>query len=351
MSNPHSINSHPSHSRGQHSTRHRRQRLSVHQLTSLDLRIHEHLLTHRVLTTIQLVRLTQSPERTVRYRLERLHRAGHLGRTRPAADSGSAPAQWWLSTKGARAVNAGAPASATPKPLFLAHAVATADLYVALARVADPSGLRLASWLRDEWCWEEWRSNHGGRALCPDASAQLELEVDGVPGVVDAFIEIDLGTMTQARLRAKVTRFREYLGDNAWQTRHRHPPVLLVVTMSETRATTFLSGLRLGTRHLQWSNSEDASDDSATVAVCSQVRDPEAAVLSAVWRTSAEGRPCRLNELVATAVHRYRWSAARGLVEALAQVRLAPGAALEVSGRQIPNRCALVTAERLALAR
>jgi hypothetical protein len=125
--------------------RHRQRRVSTHQLTALDLRLHAHLLRHRVLTTTQLVQLTESPERTVRYRLERLHHAGYLGRTRPAADTGSAPAQWWLTAKGARAVSAGAPASATPKPLFMAHAVATADLYLALMRLAEAAGLRLAA--------------------------------------------------------------------------------------------------------------------------------------------------------------------------------------------------------------
>jgi DNA-binding transcriptional ArsR family regulator len=51
---------------------------------------------HRVMTTGQLARATDTPERTVRYRLDRLHDAGLVAFARPGRESGSAPRHWWL---------------------------------------------------------------------------------------------------------------------------------------------------------------------------------------------------------------------------------------------------------------
>lgn len=336
-----SLNQHPSQpdSRPERRSHHHRRRLARHQLTSLDLRIHEHLLSHRVLTTTQLVQLTQSPERTVRYRLQGLRRSGHVGRTRPAAESGSAPAHWWLTTRGRRAVSAAAPPSTTPKPLFMAHAVATADLYVALARLAADSGIEVKAWLRDEESWEEWRSHRGRGAVCPDALLEAQLDVDGALGEAHAFIEIDLGTTTQARLQAKVQRYRQYLGEAAWQELHPHPPLLLILTISEARASTFLRHQRRKAAPYWSGDSEHDDLDEAAVAVCSEVRHPEAAVLAPVWRRSAEATPRRLADLMAAAVRRQRREEAEAATavaaEAAREAREAPGRATRVLLREL----------------
>lgn len=47
---------------------------------------------HRVMTTGQIARATATPERTVRYRLDRLHEAGLGDCVRPGREQGSAPA-------------------------------------------------------------------------------------------------------------------------------------------------------------------------------------------------------------------------------------------------------------------
>jgi len=299
------------------------------QHTPLDLRIHEHLLQHRVLTTAQLVVLTQRPERTVRYRLEQLRRTHSVGRTRPAAAVGSAPAHWWLAAKGMRTVSAAGPVPArtVPQPLFMAHTVAIADLYVALVRLADASGIRVCGWQRDRESWEEWRSHLGRRSLCPDALLQAELSVDRGTGTAEAFVEIDLGTMTQSRLRAKAARHRGYIDAGAWRGRYPHPPLLLVLTLSEARATTFLRSLRTKARSA-WTGRPDEAD--ALVAVCSAVRDPEAAVLAPVWRTSAEGTRLRLVDLLGATVRRARREAARAAAEAAAEAREVPQRALHL---------------------
>lgn len=59
----------------------------------------------RVLTTDQLARVTATPVRTVRYRLDRLHAAGMVDCLRPGRETGSAPRHWWLRRAGARIVS------------------------------------------------------------------------------------------------------------------------------------------------------------------------------------------------------------------------------------------------------
>ena len=60
-------------------------------LSSTDRRLLGLLGEHGVLTTGQLVRLTELPERTVQHRLGRLHRAGLVSRFRPEVPVGTAP--------------------------------------------------------------------------------------------------------------------------------------------------------------------------------------------------------------------------------------------------------------------
>jgi hypothetical protein len=92
-----------------------------------------YLLLYRVLTTSQLVQMTSRPVRTVTYGLNRLHRT----------------ASWeWLTT----VVHATLTGSIrqrsranAPNPMFLAHAVAVADVWLALTSQA-PSRFRVTRW-------------------------------------------------------------------------------------------------------------------------------------------------------------------------------------------------------------
>jgi hypothetical protein len=312
-------------------------RINAYQQSSLDLVILEHLHRHRVLTTTQLVMLADRSERTIRYRLERLRRGHLVGRTRPYVASGSAPAHWWLTASGSRLVSGTSPAlgRAAPKPMFIAHTVAIAGVYVALLRHVAESGLRVSGWLRDEESWEEWSGSQGRGSLCPDALLQAELAVDGEVGRAHAFIEVDLGTMTHARLRAKVLRHREYANAGAWDERYPHCPPLLILTTSETRATTFLNGLAKRGRRAIW-NAE--TDDLAPVAICSAARDPDAAVAAPVWHTRPEGAGRRLMDLLADVVRRERRDAAIAAREAAEEAREAPRRALETLRHSVNPR-------------
>lgn len=247
---------------------------------------------HRVMTTDQLARATGTPVRTVRYRLDRLAEHHLVAAHRPGREAGSAPRHWWLCPAGARLV-AGTPAAAgKPSAMFVAHAAAITGVWLAI-RDADPAaGVRLTGWAVDRAGWQEWEPQtlYGGRTrrLTPDAVLTAEVTADGVVGKAAAFVEVDLASMTQTQLREKLDRYRTYAHDRAWAGVFPHCPPLLLLTTTAARATTFV---RTSRRTLAADVSvsryrpvdEQADAEALVVAACGLVRDPDRAVVEAVW--------------------------------------------------------------------
>ena len=285
----------------------------VDRLCAIDHHILGLLQDHRVLTTPQLIALTQRPERTVDYRLTRLRARSLVDRTRPYAASGSAPFYWWLTRAGARLVEGTSPApgKGTPNPLFLRHTAAIAGLYVALCDAGPSAGLTLACWRRDEDAWEDWSSYRGAGRIRPDAYVELHLKVDGQDGAAGAFVEVDFATMDQARLRAKFARHRSYCKDTIWWDRHPCCPALLLVTTSETRVNRFLAGVEKDRPRPSLHPEENPAHYDELVAACAAVTSPEDAVCSPVWRQAVGDAPITLAQLLSPEVRQYRHVVAR----------------------------------------
>ncbi len=285
----------------------------VDRLCAIDHDVLGLLRAHRVLTTPQLIALTRRPERTIDYRLARLRERSLVERTRPYAASGSAPFYWWLTRAGARLVEGTSPApgKGTPNPLFLRHTAAIAGLYVALRDSGPNVGLTLTKWRRDEEAWENWSSYRGTGRLRPDAYAELGLDVDGADGVAGALLEIDLATMDQARLRAKVARHRRYCAETIWWDRHPCCPALLLVTTSEARVNRFLAGVEKDRPRPSPYDREHTTHYDELVAACAVVASPEEAVISPVWRAGVGDAPVTLSALLTPEVRQYRRVVAR----------------------------------------
>jgi len=182
---------------------------------------------HRVMTTGQLARATDTPERTVRYRLEQLHNAGLVAYARPGRESGSAPRHWWLRPAGARLVAGTAAAEGKPSAMFAAHAAAITEVWLALSEHGPVHGIQLESWLTDRAGWQEWEAGTYWSRRCrltPDAVARVRMP-DGSPAV--AFIEVDLASMTQTLLKEKVARYLAYAAHRAWEGIHPYCPPML----------------------------------------------------------------------------------------------------------------------------
>lgn len=216
----------------------------VPALSDLDRRILDLLSFLRVLTQTQLASL-MSPEiqpRTLRYRTARFAKLGLLGRTRPYRERGSAPHHLWPTRKG-EAIAEGEPPPRggerrEPNPLFLAHAAAISELYVAL-KTGLPEGLRLAGFEREAEAREAFRGYDGKEhAVAPDACIQIA-EADG--RVLLGLVELDLGTMSARQLKAKAEGYGEYAKLEGWRQRNEYCPPLLFITTSEKRARLFLA--------------------------------------------------------------------------------------------------------------
>jgi Replication-relaxation len=216
-------------------------------LSYLDRRILDLLSFLRVLTQTQLASLLspEIPPRTLRYRTARLAKLGLIGRTRPYRERGSAPHHLWPTRKGEAIAEGGPPPRGgerhEPNPLFLAHAAAISELYVAL-KTGLPEGLKLTGFEREAEAREAFRGYDGKEhAVAPDVCIQIE-EADG--RVLLGLVELDLGTMSARQLKAKAEGYGEYVEREGWRQRNPYCPPLLFLTTSEKRARSFLATCR-----------------------------------------------------------------------------------------------------------
>jgi hypothetical protein len=234
-------------------------------LSDLDRRILDRLCFLRVLTQTQLARSMspETPPRTIRYRTARLAKLGLIGRTRPYRERGSAPHHLWPTRKGEAIAEGGPPPRGgerrEPNPLFLAHAAAISELYVAL-RTELPKGLRLAGFEREAEAREAFRGYDGKEhAVAPDACVQIA-EADG--RVLLGLVELDLGTMSARQLKAKAEGYGEYAKLEGWREGNEYCPPLLFITTSERRARSFLATCR-----------RTVDQDQMLVGACGLARD------------------------------------------------------------------------------
>jgi hypothetical protein len=255
------------------------------RLSELDRRILVLVSTQRVLTQAQLARLlAEVPERTLRYRTERLFQLGLLGRSRPYREAGSHPFHFWPTRQADAFVRGAVPRGgerAEPNPLFLAHAAGLSELYVLLATGAAEGGLVLRGFRREGETREPFRASGRERALAPDALIALDDE-DGRQLL--AFVELDLGTMSRPRLRVKAAGYAAYVYERAWAQRHPFCPALLFLTTGEARALAFLKLLaseleRLG--RSRWHR--DEQERWFVAAACAYAHEPARALSERCW--------------------------------------------------------------------
>jgi hypothetical protein len=257
-------------------------------LTEFDRRLLTLLCEQRVLTQAQLERLhPDMPDRTLRYRTERLTKLGLIGRSRPYREKGSAPFHYWP-TRASDAFTRGDPVPrgggrAAPNPQFLDHAERLSELYVLLEVQAPTVGLRLHQFKRERDARETFRAEGRERAIAPDAFIDLRDEDDRR---LLAFVEIDLGTMSHTRLRTKAAGYAAYTSSGEWEDRHPFCPCLLFLTTTEARAIVFLKMLVA----FLWKQGRGGYygsyrryRDAFTAAACAHARDPERALVEACW--------------------------------------------------------------------
>jgi Replication-relaxation len=209
-------------------------------LTDLDRRLLDLLCSLRVVRQDQFERLFPDvPQRTLRYRMRRLHEHGIVGRSRPYRERGSAPNHHWPTRRG-NCIAHGKPVPrggerSEPRPTFIAHAAAITELYVALATTTD---LALRDFDREPRI--RFRDSGREQTLAPDALVALDNE-HGEPSF--AFVEMDLATMSHTRLHSKAEMYVAFAASGAWRDSYEFLPALVFLTTSRPRALRFLRDL------------------------------------------------------------------------------------------------------------
>lgn len=226
--------------------------------------------------------------------------------------SRSRPAR--LRPAGARLVTGTATAEGKPSGMFVAHAAAIGEAWLAVRDHGPAVGIELTEWATDRAGWQEWAppALYGAsrlRRLTPDAVLQARVVDGDVAGDAAAFVEIDLATMTQNQLKEKLARYRAYASDRVWEGRFAHCPPLLVLTTTTARATNFIRAVRRAqagerpARFYRQADADLAAADDLVVAACGLVRDPGRAVTEPVWLLPEEAAAeLTLTELLAERV-------------------------------------------------
>jgi hypothetical protein len=152
---------------------------------------------------------------TLRDRLRRLHRAGHLVQTRYVAPAGDL----WLYGAGRAALNTAEPAPWRPSLAQVEHTLAVGQAVVALTRPGFAAPLQITGWQGEAelraWAAPGW----------PYPDARISWTRDKRPG--SWLVEVDRATESRAVWRRKLVRYL---------TANQSDPVL-VLTTSQARAT------------------------------------------------------------------------------------------------------------------
>lgn len=276
-------------------------RVALDQLSATDRDIVAVLSEHRVATTQQISTLLELPERTARYRLDRLWKLGMCGGRQPYADQGSAPYHWWPSRladafhRGRELPRGGE--REEPQEQFLRHAAAITGVYAALVRLAPSLGWELLAFAREVEAREEFRIGERQAAIVPDAFVVIrEGEIE-----YHAMVEIDRGTMSIPRLSRKLSLYLGWVASGVWFERHPYVPALLVLTTTPRRVEQVVAKAeercRTESRTAQ-THSSVMNILGMVIASSDCVERPEAAVADPVWRKRGGVEGLRLADLL-----------------------------------------------------
>jgi hypothetical protein len=214
------------------------------ELSERDHEILASLARARVLTGGQLERLHAAilppgtPKRTRRRLLTRLVQLGYvttLDRRIGGVRAGSTGLIYTLDTAGQRhASTAGltpprrARRPRTPSPLFLAHTLDIAELYVQLVEATRTRGFQLVTFVTEPYTWQPTST---GRYLRPDGYTVLATLTHR-----DCWwLEVDRGTESLPRIRATCRAYHQHL-TNGGHGPDGVPPRVLFTAPNHTRA-------------------------------------------------------------------------------------------------------------------
>jgi hypothetical protein len=273
------------------------------QLTERDVRMLEHLYLLRLLEREQLQRLEFSPGGTsaCKRRLTLLFHNGYVGRrfALRAVPYGAPRCAYRLDRHGAELVAArrGVPLDdldwrrddALRDVVFLAHTLATNDVFVAFTAACAAGGPRF-EWLPERVLRRELSGRivsapGAGERLAPIPDAHILLE--GPDATYGFAVELDRGGVEEKRIRQKVHAYGAWLGAGAYARRFPEAALrVLFVVAAGAQSPARLERL------VRWCEDEGGGSlfwftEHARLAGCNVLRDP-------IWRMAGSGGLHRL---------------------------------------------------------
>jgi len=122
--------------------------------------------------------------------------------------------------------------SLVPGTLFVAHALAVAELHTGLVEADRAGDIELLRLVAEPACWHSYSWNGHQAVLKPDSYVEL-----GVRKFIDSyFIEVDRGTEGSSALRAKLRDYLAYEASGVEQRRCGVFPRVLLLVPDEARA-------------------------------------------------------------------------------------------------------------------
>lgn len=224
------------------------------ELSERDWAILRSVADHRFLTTHHIEMLhfdghasSSSAARSCRHVLKRLHDkriVRCLERRVGGVRAGSAAYVWTTGPVGRRLLSS--PASThmrrhqEPSERFLRHALAIADVHVALIAADRRADIELLTLSLEPHCWRRYLAAGGSRAvLQPDLAATT-----GAGDYEDAwFIEVDLGSEHLPTLIRKCEQYETYRRTGIEQQRYGSFPLVVWLLPSDKRVDDFQAAL------------------------------------------------------------------------------------------------------------
>jgi len=254
------------------------------------------LALHRFLTHPQLEEflfaestLTSRSRQVVTWRLlGRLQRHGLVAATprqTGGAVAGSTLPGYFLTTSGLRLAATFYPdlparRPAHRAPFLFAHSVMAADIELAFRRAArGRPGHELELWECD------WQTaiKLGGKTLLPDARLVYRLG----RALLDAFVEVDLGTEGTRFFAGKVDRYIAARYDGDWQADLPSWPMILTITPTAARAASLWDATTARLEESPWSSGGMVFKFCAIDALLG-----EGGALGARWRVAGKKESC-----------------------------------------------------------
>ena len=127
-----------------------------------------------------------------------------------------------------------------PNPVFLAHAAALTELYVAVVTNARAAGFKRLGYQREGEAREAFKDGMRERALAPTRRSCSSTSMTASSARLWRSISARCPTR---ELRGKAELYAAYAASDAWRSRHKFVPALLFLTTTDIRTSKFLKAL------------------------------------------------------------------------------------------------------------